>query len=132
MSTEMNLVVTRGCTLKSGEIYSVNEPVPSNITYEQLMAGIADGTYTLKSLANKTYRGQVRDRANTAIKAELVFTTLGDKLVFTVPASVTETWINEAATFFYDVFETDTITEEVIQVVHGKITVNAAITIEGL
>jgi hypothetical protein len=128
MSNEMNLSVKRGCTLKSGKIFSVNETVPVNITYAQLMEGITEGTYTLVSLSGKTFSGQVRERPNTAVLANLVFNTTGDYLTFLVPAAVTETWSNKGTTLFYDVFETTTATGEVREVAYGKITVNSAIT----
>lgn len=130
MKQEMNLSVKRGCTLKSGKLFSINESVPSNITYAQLMAGIAAGTYTLKSLAGKSYAGQVRERPNTAVLGELSFNTSGNYLTFTLPASVTASWPNNATTLFYDVLETDTATGHVREVAYGNIEVNAAITKE--
>lgn len=130
MSRQLNLLVTRGCTLKSGEIFSVNESVPSNITYEQLEQGITNGTYTLRPLSGKEYTGQIRERANTGVLADLVFTVAENRMTFSVPASVTKTWENVDATFFYDVFETDISTGEVAVAVHGKIAVSAAITQE--
>jgi hypothetical protein len=130
MKQQMNLSVKRGCTLESGKIFSVNESVPSNITYAQLMAGIEEGTYTLKSLAGKIYEGQVRERPNTPVLANLVFDTTEDFLTFSIPAAVTGTWPNDATTVFYDVFETDTNTGKVREVVYGNIQINAAITKE--
>jgi hypothetical protein len=130
MSRELNLTVTRGCTLKSPEIFSVNEAVPSNITYEQLMQGIEDGIYTLKSLEDKLHIGQVRERPNAEVKANLIFQTAGDILTFTIPADITVTWPNQGHTLFYDVFETDAVTGEVLRIIYGKILVIAALTIE--
>lgn len=130
MKQQMNLSVKRGCTLESGKIFSVNETVPSNITYAQLMAGIEEGTYTLKSLTGKTYEGQVRERPNTPVLGNLVFDTTDDFLTFSLSAAITGTWPNNATTLFYDVFETDTTTGKVREVVYGNIQVNAAITKE--
>lgn len=130
MTQELNLHVIRGCTLVSPEIFSINEPVPANITYEQLEAGIADGTYTLKSLGDNTYLGLVRERPNTPLLAQLNITITDDRLVFSIPASVTSTWPNKQTTLFYDLFATDINTDVVTPVVHGKILVHAAITSE--
>lgn len=130
MSREINFKLKRGCTLKSGEIFSVNEVIPVNITADQLQAGIENGTYTLRSLNNKIFKGQVRERANSAVIADIVFNTVNNKMTFTVPASVTKTWPNKNDTFFYDVFETDTSTGEVREVVYGKIVLVQAITKE--
>ena len=130
MTQKLDLTVKRGCTLQSGKLISVNEPVPKNITYAQLLAGIADDTYTLKSLADKTYSGQVRDRANATLRGQLVFDTTDDMLSFSLPASVTETWENKADTFYYDVIETDTVTNQVVSRVEGKISVVPTVTKE--
>lgn len=129
MIKPITLKVIRGTSLTSGEYFSVNESVPNNITYAQLLAGIDLGTYTLKSLANKSYKGQVRDRANASLKAELIFTVANDRMKFSIPASVTKDWPNEAVTYFYDVFETDTVTGNIKAVAHGNIQVQPAITL---
>lgn len=130
MPKPIHIEVKRGTTLQSGEYFSVNEVVPDGITYAQLLAGIADDTYTLRSLVNKTFKGQIRDRANAALKADLVFTVVDDKMKFSVPASVTETWPNNTATFFYDAIETDTVTGLVKVVAEGTIGVIPTITLE--
>lgn len=130
MSREINFNLKRGCTLKSGEIFSINQTLPANITAEQLQTGIQNGIYTLKPLANKTYTGQVRERANSAVVAQLVFSVVNDKMTFSIPASITKVWPNKNDVYFYDVFETDAITGEVREVVNGKITLVQAITKE--
>lgn len=130
MRQEMNLTVKRGCTLESGKIFSINETVPANITYAQLMEGIENDDYTLVSLAGKTFQGQVRERPNTSVVGNLVFTVTDDMLTFTVPATVTAEWPNTGVTFFYDVFETTIATGVVREVAFGKINVMAAITKE--
>ena len=130
MPKPIHIDVKRGTTLQSGEYFSVNEVVPDGITYAQLLAGIADATYTLRSLADKEYKGQIRDRANAALKADLVFTVVDDKMKFSVPASVTETWPNTTATFFYDAIETDTVTGLVKVAAEGTIGVIPTITLE--
>jgi hypothetical protein len=130
MSREVDLTVERGCTLKSGSIFSVNEVVPKNITYAQLMAGITAGTYTKKSLANKTYAGQVRNRADGTLITNLVITVANNEMSYSIPASVTKTWPNKADTLFYDVHETDSTDGSVIPKVKGKISVMPSITSE--
>lgn len=130
MPKPIHIEVKRGTTLQSGEYFSVNEVVPDGITYAQLLAGIANNTYTLRSLVNKTFKGQIRDRANASLKADLVFTVADNKMKFSVPASVTETWPNTAATFFYDALETDTVTGLVKVVAEGTIGVIPTITLE--
>jgi hypothetical protein len=130
MAKQLDLVVKRGTTLQSPKIFSVNEPVPANISYAELMAGIEAETYTLKSLDGYTHVGHVRERPNTAIKAELVFDTTDDKLSWSIPASVTATWDNELTVLFYDVFRTHVSTGVVTTVAEGKITVNSSITAE--
>ncbi len=130
MAHEMNLIVTRGTTLKSGKVFSVEETLPSGITYEELMAGIVSEIYHVKPLTGKTYSGQVRDRANALMRGELVFDTTDNQLSFTVPAEVTKTWPNEDVTYFYDAHETVTLTGEVTRVMYGKIFVKASITKE--
>lgn len=129
MSREMNLVVKRGTTLKSGKIFSLNESIPADITYADLMAGIADGTYTKKSLTGKTYKGQVRDRAGATMRGELSFDTAGDVLTFSLPAATTLAWPTNIDTLFYDVLETTTATGVVLTKVYGKIKVEPTITI---
>jgi hypothetical protein len=59
-----------------------------------------------------------------------VCTVSNDELVLSLNAATTGTWDNEANTFFYDVFETDTDTGVVIKAVHGKVEIIPAITIE--
>ena len=130
MTQKLDLTVKRGCTLQSGKLISVNESVPKNITYTQLLEGIENDTYSLKSLANKTYEGQVRDRANATLRGQLVFNKTDDMLSFSLPASVTETWENKADTFYYDVIETDTVTGEVVSRAEGKIFVIPSVTKE--
>lgn len=129
MAKQIDITVTRGCTLKSGKIFSVVESLPVGITYTELLAGIDIGTYTKKSLVGKTYAGQIRDRANAKHRGDLVFDTTNDELEFTLDAADTELWENEAATFFYDVFETDTASGEVLPIIKGKILVEPAITL---
>lgn len=128
MTRAIDIYVKRGCTLQSGDMFAVNEIVPKNITYAQLLDGIVLGTYTLKSLENKTYVGQVRDRANGLFRADLVFEVIDDKMRFSVPADETATWPNESNTFFYDVLETDSITGVVREAAKGKIIVEPSIT----
>jgi hypothetical protein len=128
MTRSIDITVKRGCTLQSGDIFSTNEVVPANITYAQLLAGIQLGTYTLKSLVNKTYRGQVRDRANGTLRANLVFTVANNKMSFSVPASITAAWPKDTTTMFYDVFETDTQTTRVREAAQGKVIIQPAIT----
>lgn len=130
MSRELNLSVTVGCTLQSGKIFSIEESIPVGTTYDELMQGIDLGIYTKKSLVGKTYQGQVRDRANAHLRGELICTVANDELVLSLSAITTGTWDNEASTFFYDVFETDTNTGVVIKAIYGKIEVIPAITIE--
>lgn len=130
MAKPVHIDVTRGTTLVSGKYFSTNEPVPSNISYTELQAGIALGTYTLKSLANKEYKGQVRDRANAAIQAELVFVVEDDQMQFMVPNLITATWSNKTNTFFYDVHETDTVTGIVRVAAEGTIGVIPSITLD--
>lgn len=129
MSRSIDLTVKRGCTLRSGEIFSTNEVVPKNITYTQLLTGITLGTYTLKSLEDKTYAGQVRDRAGGTLRADLVFEVVDDKMSFSVPAEITATWPNDITAMFYDVFETDTVTGVVREAAKGKVILEPAITI---
>ena len=128
MAREMNISVKHGCTLQSGKIFSINESVPRNTTYAEIIAGIAAGTYTKKSLADKTYSGQIREQVGFPVLAELSFQVVDNELSFSVPASVIETWPNAAATFFYDVQETDTVTSIVSSKVEGRITVVPYIT----
>lgn len=129
MVRPIKLKVIRGTTLVSGEYFSVNETVPPDISYAELLAGIGNDTYTLKSLGFKSYKGQVRDRANSALKAELQFSVANDRMKFSILNTVTETWENKAATFFYDVFETDLQTEIVKLAAHGTIEVIPAMTL---
>lgn len=126
----MDLHVVRGTTLKSGKIYSINESVPSGITLEELTAGIADGTYTKKSLTGKTYQGEVRERAGAALRGTLVFDTTGDVLTFKLSAVTTKTWPKEVTTMFYNVLEITTATGEVEQKIAGKIHIEQSVTIE--
>lgn len=130
MNRQTDLTVKRGCTLQSGKFFSVNEVVPKNITYAQLLAGIANSTYTKKSLENKTYKGQVRNLTNGVLAGDLVFEVVDDEMSFSLPASVTVTWPNVKGTFFYDVFETDTITNVVRLITEGKVNVIPAMTKE--
>jgi len=130
MPKPIHIEVTRGTTLQSGEYFSVNEAVPDNITYAQLLAGITLGTYTLKSLVGKTFKGQVRDRANATLQADLVFSVTDNKMKFSVPFSITNTWPNKAVTFFYDVIETDTGASTSRIAAEGTIGVLPAITLE--
>lgn len=130
MARVMDLRVKHGCTLQSGKIFAVNEVVPANITYEQLMAGIDDDIYTLVSLTGKTYRGQIRDRAGATLRADLVPLVENDILSFSVPASVVVTWPNESNTFFYDLFETDTVSGIVTLKAEGKVELIPSITQE--
>lgn len=130
MTKPIHITVKRGTTLVSGKYFSTNETVPANITYAELMAGIALGTYTLKPLANKSYKGQVRSIANGNVEADLVFSTEDDQMQFTIPALVTATWPNKAVTLFYDVHETDTDTGIVRTVAEGTIGVIPSITLD--
>lgn len=130
MIKQLNLSVTRGCTLASGKLIEVSEVVPANITYAQLLAGITAGTYTKKSLSGKTFKGQVRDRANAHLRGDLVFDTTNDELSFSLAAEFTAEWPNESNTYFYDVLETTTATGLVRKRVEGKITVSPSITLE--
>lgn len=129
MIRPIDITVKRGCTLQSGEIFSTNEVVPKNITYAQLLAGITAGTYTIKSLANKTFAGQVRDRAGGTLRADLVIEVVDDKMSFSVPADITVLWPTDVNAMFYDVFETDTVTGVVREAVKGKILIEPAITV---
>lgn len=126
----MNITVKHGCGLQSGKIFSVNESVPRHVTYAQLMEGIADGTYTVKSLAGKTYAGQVRDAPNGTLLGELQFEIENNMLSFSLPSSVTVGWPNEPNTYFYDVQETTTATGNVLSKIEGNITVRPSITVE--
>lgn len=126
----MNLSVRIGTTLRSGKMLFVNEPLPTGITYTQILAGIAANTYTKKSLAGHTFKGQARERAGAKLGAELVITTANDELSFTIPAAVTKLWPNEITTLFYDIQDTTTSTGAVDCTVYGKIAVVPSITIE--
>lgn len=132
MSRQLDITVTRGTTLKSGEIFSVEEPLPAGITYAALLEGIDAGDFTLKSLASMDYTGQIRDRANATWRAELVFSKTGDKLSFSVPANTTAQWPNESAVYKYDVIGTNNDTGVVSRVVWGNIIVEPSITNEDL
>lgn len=130
MPKPIHIEITRGTTLQSGEYFSVNEAVPENITYAQLLAGISLGTYTLKSLVGKTFKGQVRDMANAVLRADLVFSVTDNKMKFSIPYSVTSTWPNKPATFFYDVVETDISLNTSRICAQGSIGVLPSITLE--
>lgn len=129
MTRQIDITVTRGCTLKSGKIFSVEETLPVGITYAELVLGITNGTYTKKSLAGKSYSGQIRERANAKHYGDLEFTVVDDELQFSLDASVTALWENEATTLFYDVFETDIASGEILPIIKGKILVEPAITL---
>lgn len=132
MAKQLNLSVTRGETLQSGKIFTVIEPLPLNITYKELMEGIEDGTYTLESLMDHTFTGEIRNRANATLRGTLVCTVEDDQLSFSLASTVTKTWPNEATTFKYDLFSTNTITGVVKKVVYGNIDVIPAITNEDI
>lgn len=127
MARELNLTVKRGCTLISPKFFSINEALPPNITYQEILQGIDEGTYTLKSLLNKEYIGQVREGANRTVLADLHFIIEDNMMHFKVN---TTQFPNTKADLFYDVFEKDLATQEVLEKVHGRLTINSAITKE--
>jgi hypothetical protein len=132
MAKELNLTVARGETLQSGKIFTVVEPLPLGISQYDLLQGIEESTYTLVSLANISYSGEVRDRANSVLRGTLVFSVSDDQMSFTLPASVTKDWPNEASTYKYDVFSTNSVDGVVVRVLYGNISVEPAITNEDI
>lgn len=130
MNNQMNIEVHWGSTLQSGKMFTTNEPLPPGISYQELMDGIADGTYSLKSLAGKTFKGQIRERANAVLKAELVISTDANMLSFSVPASIIKTWPNEKLTYYYDLYETETSTGIVKLRAQGQVNIKPAMTKE--
>jgi hypothetical protein len=132
MAKELNLTVARGETLTSGKIFTVIEALPLGITQRDLLLGIAAGTYTLESLVDMSYVGEVRERANALLRGTLVFSVVDDQMSFSLPSAVTQTWPNEATTYKYDVFGTNALTGNVTQILFGNITVTPAITNEDL
>lgn len=132
MAKELNLTVARGETLQSGKIFTVVEPLPLGISQYDLLQGIEESTYTLVSLANISYSGEVRDRANSVLRGTLVFSVSDDQMSFTLPASVTKDWPNEVSTYKYDVFSTNSVDGVVMRVLYGNISVEPAITNEDI
>ena len=132
MATELNLKVARGETLNSGKIFTVVEPLPLGISQHDLLEGIANATYTLESLSNFTFTGEIRDRANATLRGTLIFHTENDQMWFTLPSTDTKTWPNECSVFKYDVFRSNTVTSEVTRVIYGNIEVIPAITNEDM
>lgn len=99
-----NITSIRGDTIFSPTWLITVEDLPPRITYQELLDGIADGTYTPVDLTAFEISGQVRATPQGTVVIDLpLVVTDGYKLSFTIPSETTAAFTNENQSYGYDI-----------------------------
>jgi hypothetical protein len=110
-----NITAIRGDTIFSPTWIITVEDLSSRITYQELLDGIADGTYTAIDLTAYEIKGQVRSNPQGTVVIELPLTVTDNwKLSFTIPAETTAAFANESQNYAYDI-QFKTISDGTVQ-----------------
>lgn len=124
-----HITATRGDTIFSPTWFILVEDLPPNVTYQEIVTGIANGTYTPVDLTAYEIKGQVRATPQGTVVLDLPLVVTDDyKLSFTIPAEITAAFTNENQSYGYDI-QFKTIADGTVKTwIAGKLTITTDYT----